>query len=572
MNPFDAFSAAYFEHRTLDPNLCLELGVDGRGAELPDRSSAATNATIAEAQGLLTQLDGLGAEGPDSCELTDDQRLDLDMARLSLEREIFDLGFTFNGATQRVQCPRAGDDIGLGFTVLLSNDPRPAHERLNEVVGRLQAIPDSLGSMLAQLGRPVARWTAMDLATVHELPSLLDTLQTWASECAFDGLPQLIAARAQAETALQDYAVQLAAMPTTDGLHIGMEQTRRLVALRGIDLSLEELHTMARDFLAETSATIEELRARLAPRHGLPDDTSADALQQHLARQYRVELPNGRLDDIVERYQVERGRLVEFIAERDLFPLDLDNDIVIERTPSYLEPTIPAGAMWPPAAFREGTKTSLVHLTLSDELVDEHTELSIPGMMLHEGTPGHHLQLAWAAAHPSVIRRLYSGNEHHEGWTTYLEDYMLDVGYMGERVDEARFVGKRDISRIGARVAIDLFFMSGERSFLEVGVDADITPDDPFEAAGNLLAAVTGFVPGRVQAELNWYSMERGYPLSYLTGNRMVWQLKRDVVAANAGQLDGLALDRVFHETFLRAGNMPLSSMRRVMSQAGLLG
>ena len=144
-----------------------------------------------------------------------------------------------------------------------------------------------------------------------------------------------------------------------------------------------------------------------------------------------------------------------------------------------------------------------------------------------------------------------------EGWTTMLEDYMLDVGYMGELTDEARFVAKRDTNRIGARVAIDLFFMTGERGFLDVGVDVDHTDDgdydrsDPFVAAGRLLRAATGFAPGRVEAELNWYSQERGYPLSYLTGNRLVWELKRDVSKAQAGSLNGLTLDRAFHRASL---------------------
>jgi hypothetical protein len=32
-------------------------------------------------------------------------------------------------------------------------------------------------------------------------------------------------------------------------------------------------------------------------------------------------------------------------------------------------------------------RTSLVYLTLSEELRNEHTELSIPNMMIHEGVP-----------------------------------------------------------------------------------------------------------------------------------------------------------------------------------------
>ncbi|MCH8188821.1 MAG: DUF885 family protein, partial [Proteobacteria bacterium] len=195
----------------------------------------------------------------------------------------------------------------------------------------------------------------------------------------------------------------------------------------------------------------------------------------------------------------------------------------------------------------------------------------------HGGTPGHHRQRATASAHRAVIRRHVSAMDQAEGGTTMLDDYMLDVGYMGDLTDEARFVAKRDTNRIGARVAIDLFFMTGERDFLEVGVEVHgqaergLAAADPFAAAGSLLSAITGFAPGRVEAELNWYSQERGYPLSYLAGNRLVWELKRDFAKAQAGTLQGFALDRVFHEVFLHAGNMPVSFLRKVFAERGLL-
>ena len=228
--------------------------------------------------------------------------------------------------------------------------------------------------------------------------------------------------------------------------------------------------------------------------------------------------------------------------------------------------------MMPPPAFRDGPRRSLVYLTLRDDLLDEHTELSVPNLMLHEGIPGHHLQLATASLHPSVVRRHVDAMDQAEGWTTMLEGYLLDLGYMGDLTDEARFSGLRELARIGARVAIDLFFMTGERDFLDVGADCDLSSDDPFEAAGSLLSAVTGFVPGRVQAELNWYSQERGYPLTYLTGNRLVWKLKADVAAARGGRLAGLDLDREFHRLFLQSGNMPVAMLRRVFEHEGLLG
>lgn len=202
--------------------------------------------------------------------------------------------------------------------------------------------------------------------------------------------------------------------------------------------------------------------------------------------------------------------------------------------------------------------------------MDEHTELSIPSMMIHEGIPGHHLHLATAANHPSIIRRHHDAMDQAEGWTTMLEDYMLDHGYLTEHVEEARFCGKRDIARIAARVAIDLYFMSGDSQYLNIGVDVDTTSGDPFVAAGNLLKEVTGFTAARVQAELNWYSQERGYPLSYLAGNHLVWKLKKDVIR-HLEHLSVQEVDRVFHSAFLAAGNMPVSHLRTVFKRKGLI-
>ncbi len=211
-----------------------------------------------------------------------------------------------------------------------------------------------------------------------------------------------------------------------------------------------------------------------------------------------------------------------------------------------------------------------MYLTLGPERVREHSELTIPTMMIHEGIPGHHLQLAMAAGHPSLVRRQFDSAAHAEGWTTRLEDYMLDVGYMGDLTDEARFCAKREICRIGARVAIDLFFMTGERDYLDVGVDCDVSAEDPMDAAGALLTAVTGFSPERVIGELSWYSLERGYPLSYLAGNRAATRLEAELKAHNP-DMDALERDRRFHTLYLESGNMPLSMLRRVFVHEGLL-
>lgn len=569
MSQFDEIVRRFHEHFTVDPNACVSLGVTKHLGDLPDPSLAAQARHVAEGRALIEAIDDFPAD--EAAALGFDQELDLELARMWLERDVFLRTFTFNGATSAAQTPTAGDDIGGGIFTMFINDPRVAAERLESITQRLHRVPEHLDAMLGRLDTPVARWVSMDLEKVEGLPSLFETVEGWAAGIDYPNLDELRVARATAEEALASYAARLRKLPTTTQLHAGEAVAERIVHLNGIELSTDALHDIAKNFLARTAEEVEELRGTLAARYGLPADASVEAVQEHLNRRFAIDIGDGPLERVLEVYEDARTTIMEFIDRQSLFPIPANQDIRVLRTPPFMAPSIPAGAMMAPPPFRPGVRTSLVYLTLSRELLDEHTALSIPVMMIHEGIPGHHLQLASAAENPSVVRRHMWNAVHGEGWTTMLEDYMLDLGFMGDLTDEARFIGKRDLARLGARVAIDLFFMSGDKGYLEVGVPCDLSSGDPFVAAGNLLRAVTGFTPGRVRAELNWYSQERGYPLCYLTGNHLVWALKRELAAHNAGRLEGLALDRAFHRVYLQSGNMPISFLRRCLQREGLL-
>jgi uncharacterized protein (DUF885 family) len=567
MKEYDVLIEKIHDYFTQDGNACISLGVNKNLDLLPDPSLENSKSVVAGGQKLLTDIMSF----PRGV-LEFDQMLDLDLAALAVEFAVFKHTYTFNGKTEVQQKPTAGDDISNGLFLMFINDPRPAEERLENITARLEKIPQYLTKLIQCLDTPVKRWVNMDIEKVEGLPEFFATIYNWAKEEKYSQMERLKAAIEQAEAALSQYIEQLKAMPATTNFFIGMEQAKQFIKLRGIDKSIEELHRMARDFLQETAKELEILRVKLLEKYELSTDMTLEELHSFLNNKYKVKLePPDSLSGVIVRYKKERDKITNYLLENDLFPIFQEQSMQIMQTPAFMVPSIPAGAMVSPPPFRAGTKISMVYLTLSQELLDEHTELSIPSMMIHEGIPGHHLQLATAANHPSVIRRHFDALEHAEGWTTMLEDYMLDIGYMGELVDEARFCAKRDISRIGARVAIDLYFMTGDKKYLDVGIEVDVSSDDPFVNAGRLLQKVTGFVAGRVQAELNWYSQERSYPLCYLTGNQLVWELKRDMRQAQQGKLEGVALDKAFHNIYLKSGNMPLTFLRKVFEHEKML-
>ena len=146
------------------------------------------------------------------------------------------------------------------------------------------------------------------------------------------------------------------------------------------------------------------------------------------------------------------------------------------------------------------------------------------------------------------------------------------MGYVeDDLIDEVRFIAKREKSRLVARVGIDLYFMTANKHYLNVGLDLNFDSDDVFDNAAKLLKTATGFTDGRVQAELNWYSTEQSYPLSYLTGNRMVWELKKDIQTKNLKALSDEDLDKAFHRVYLESGSMPVNSLRSVFIEQGYL-
>ncbi|MEP4485210.1 MAG: DUF885 domain-containing protein [Halioglobus sp.] len=559
MPTLEELSEAYVRLLASDPNTCVAIGLNENLDKLPDPSLENLKQQQQQARNLRERAESVSES------LTDfDQLLDAKLIALTARQIELRIGLTFNGRLQTQQLPEAGEQISTGIFYLVTTDPRPAAERLDDILARLEQVPDYLQKMLARLDTPVARWVAIDLETIEGLPEFFSTIESWAKEEGYSKLEQLQQAVAIACTTFTDYSKSLGNLPTTTSFSVGEEKAQALVDSNGIELSLGQIHQIACDFVKRTRTEIETLRGSLVTKYNLPETTTTSELQEHLAREHAVKVTDNDFQQVIARYQNVAKELEDFVAERSLFPVPQQQSMKIMQTPAFMAPMIPAGAMMPPPAMRDGVRTSLVYLTLSAELLAEHTELGIPLMMVHEGIPGHHLQLATAAMHTSPVRRTFSANEHAEGWTTMLEDYMLDQNLMGDLTDEARFSTKLDLSRIGARVGIDLYFMTGNTAYLNIGYDLTFEDEDPFVNAAALLVAATGFTPGRAQAELNWYSQERAYPLSYLVGNHLVWQLKHDYEQAVGKQMPPDELDRNFHRIYLESGNMPVAQLRRV--------
>lgn len=534
---FDSLCEKLLDYLSDDPNFCALTGLNKNLGDLPDPGKN----KLIQKQGKLRLLSKLVSQ-IDVESLDADQKIDLKLIELTIERENVAFELEIDGVLEIFKKPVACAMIIDPIYNFLVNDPREEKFRVVNIVSRLQKIPELLRSTQRNLNKPLKRWVRIELECLDSLTDLFMAIKTFAKECEFKNMKIVENAIAKSQASISLYKTFLEDVDCSDKLFIGIDATKRVVKSNGITMSLSEIHELAREFNIENNKKISEFKDRLISKYSLDAKSSTQDVQSFLNDKFRC-------DDILKEYDKSKSAVAEFIKERDLFEIPSDQEFTILKTPSFMSSLIPAGAMCPPLALREGIKRSLIFLTIDDNNSSDHNLLTIPPMMIHEGIPGHHLQFSYAAKHKSIIRNIFSANDLSEGWATYLEEYILELGLNEELSLEMSFIIKRDVARLGARVAIDLYFMSGDKSYLEIGSDFDRDLEDPFELAKSLLISICGFSDARADGELNWYSMERGYPMTYLIGNKLIKDLKTKL---------GMP-DKEFHQFILKQGNIPLS-------------
>jgi uncharacterized protein (DUF885 family) len=174
----------------------------------------------------------------------------------------------------------------------------------------------------------------------------------------------------------------------------------------------------------------------------------------------------------------------------------------------------------------------------------EHNFSSISNTSIHEAYPGHHLQLAVAAKHPSLTRLTTDAPEFVEGWGMYSEQMMREQGF--DDAANFRLNMYTDAIWRSCRIILDVRMHRGE-----------LTTDEAIE----LLVRETSFERANARAEVLRYTYTPTYQLSYLLGKVMLLQLRAD----EQRRLGSAFSLRDFHDALLRAGSIPVSFHRRLL-------
>jgi uncharacterized protein (DUF885 family) len=140
-------------------------------------------------------------------------------------------------------------------------------------------------------------------------------------------------------------------------------------------------------------------------------------------------------DGLIDFCTREIARIEAFCREHDVIGL-ADEPLEIIWTPVFLR-AYGRAFLDAPGPLDKGQKSHFFITPPDDDATPESIESYLREdndrmlrmLCVHEGVPGHYLQLAWSNRAPSLTRTVFSNGMFAEGWAVYVEQVMLDLGY-----------------------------------------------------------------------------------------------------------------------------------------------
>ncbi|HYT01115.1 MAG TPA: DUF885 domain-containing protein [Thermoplasmata archaeon] len=517
-----------------NPVAGTQIGIHDRDSLLPSATYETELEERARVQEFLQRLEGIERK-----DLSPAKRVDHGVMRNSFRLWIFESEEL--GIWQAM--PQAADGIGGGLFPLFMREFAPLPKRLESITNRLERSPAYIEESKSRIRDPVKIWSEIGLESAQRFPGFLQTIvAAGKGVLAGPDLARLEEGTAKTNESLGAYAnwIEHDVLPRSMvRVGVGAAKFRKLVRLRELGMTVEEIYAVGKKYLRDSKRELARVAGEIQ-RGASVEEAKEIVKSDHPAR----------FEEALKYTATVMQEAKAFIVEHDLATIPPNEQLTVIETPNYIRHVIPFAAYNAPARFEAHKQGFYMVTPVEDkpEMLREHSYPGTRNTAVHEGYPGHHLQLTCASLNRSYARILASATETIEGWAHYCEDMMKAAGFSAD--PKTKFVQLLDQIWRACRILIDIDLHTGRMTFDE-GVD--------------LLVREAGMErPGAI-AEVKRYTYWPAYQLSYLLGKHLILGLRKDVKK----DLGKGYSDKFFHDTILYAGSLPMKYMREIFAYEG---
>ncbi|HUO51115.1 MAG TPA: DUF885 domain-containing protein [Gemmatimonadaceae bacterium] len=419
-----------------------------------------------------------------------------------------------------------------GIYLLLARVPADPAQRARAILARLRAMPALFERAEKALTRPDATFVSVARAMLPGGHALIArSLDDRSVDLTMLDPAELAGARQGAMESLAAFGAVLARMEETAGSTYAIGRDlfdRKLATWHLIKENADELYRYGERLRAEAKAELERLAGEIRP----------GASWRDVVAELRTDRP--RREDALKEYAASMRRAREFTASHGLVKVP-EGELRVIETPEFLRAMVPYAAYQGPGAFDESQLgTFFVTLPPPGEPWRSDCRAELPNTAVHEGYPGHHLQIVTGNGLPRRVRRVLATPAAREGWALYCETLMADEGFLEP---PQRFFQAHHLLWRALRIVLDISLHTRGMTWQE---------------ASRIMQEELGFEAGLADAEAKRYCAYPTYQLCYAVGRREILRLREDARAARGGRFSL----RGFHEELLSYGSYPIALAR----------
>lgn len=443
--------------------------------------------------------------------------------------------------------PNVYDQLGATFFMMITRDYAPFEQRIEALVSRLEQVPRFLKEFRTRFdaSKPVKLWTEIAIETGQQFPMLFQFIGTLAKGKVPEALQgRLEKAIADIMEPLNEQMEWLKSLEgkTSDEWALGKERFERLIELRELGMTSEEIYQLGEKYFKELKEERKRVAAEINPKKNIKEVIAAIEEQAP-----------ANFDEALEATRSAMNDAKRFLIKQNLATVFEEDQLTVEETPSFLVPLIPFAALMMPSRFDDPMQGIYVVTRPKDpKNLRKHLNFhTLRNTAVHEAFPGHFLQ-GTISNRSSLVHLLGSGmgstlgTETIEGWAHYCEQMMMEEGFVTS--SEAKLIQLTDAMWRAVRIMVDVRLSQGRMRMDE---------------AVNLLVQEVGISKEGAVAEVRRYTQSPSYPLSYLLGKHMILQLREEIKKKMG---DKFTL-KFFHDTITANGYLWLSLLRKVFDQ-----
>lgn len=524
MSAPDQLVQSYLDLRWhFDPAAATAAGITSQNERLGDYDPESMRVHVAAFRSLALAIEALDVESTET-----------EIDRTAVLNEIRSTIFRFEQEQPHVKNPTFWlSHLYNALFSLMDRQEAPEGELAAAAVARLRMVPSFITSAAATLRDPAPILAETAAQMVDGGEALIGRIAAFARERGMPGA-EVDEAAGEAEAALARFGLALKSdLPAGDpqSFAIGEDAfNHRLHFEYALQGTAPELWRYGMRLVEEVESRLVEIAREIDP------NTS----WRELAARLRSDHPATGDPIVTYRTGMEQAR--DFVRRHDLVTIP-EAALEVVPTPDFLRPLIPIAAYSPPGPYH-GDRSGRFYVTPRPERGAPTSSRSIhelPSLVLHEGYPGHHLQMVTAQSLDSEVRRVLWTPLTVEGWALYCEGMMGELGFYQDPAD--RLFQQIHLLWRAVRILLDVgLHTRGMSPSAALVYLIDKIPLDQAEAA----------------AEIRRYCGAPTYQLCYAVGRREILSL-RDDYQRRAGS--GFTL-RQFHDDLLGYGGLPISLAR----------